>query len=60
MLRATLLYLSERPGINHFVRHSPLARRGASRFVAGEALELAERLANIAFIIGNVVRERLS
>jgi len=41
MLRATLLFLSERQGINTFVRRNPLARRGASRFVAGETLDEA-------------------
>jgi proline dehydrogenase len=41
MLRATLLFLSERQGINSFVRRNPLARRGASRFVAGETLDEA-------------------
>ena len=41
MLRATLLLLSGQSRINRFVRRNPLARRGASRFVAGESLEEA-------------------
>jgi proline dehydrogenase len=41
MLRSTLLYLSEQKQINAFVRRNPLARRGASRFVAGETLDEA-------------------
>jgi proline dehydrogenase len=36
MLRATLLWLSEQPRIFRFVRRNRLARRLASRFVAGE------------------------
>ena len=41
MLRTTLLYLSEQKQINAFVRRNALARRGASRFVAGETLDEA-------------------
>jgi proline dehydrogenase len=41
MFRSTLLYLSEQKQINAFVRRNPLARRGASRFVAGETLDEA-------------------
>jgi proline dehydrogenase len=41
MLRRALLYLSEQPQINRFVRRNGLARRGASRFVAGETLDEA-------------------
>ncbi len=41
MFRATLLYLSEQKQINAFVRRNRLARRGASRFVAGETLDEA-------------------
>lgn len=41
MLRATLLYLSEQKQVNAFVRRNALARRGASRFVAGETLDEA-------------------
>src|SRR5262245_46894562 len=36
MLRAILLWLSEQPQIFRFVRRNRLARRLASRFVAGE------------------------
>ena len=39
MLRQTFLYLSNQPRIFRFVRHNGLARRFASRFVAGEALD---------------------
>lgn len=39
MLRAPLLWLSEQPQIFRFVRRSRLARRFASRFVAGETPE---------------------
>ena len=38
MLRQTLLYLSNQPQIFRFVRGNPLAKRFASRFVAGETL----------------------
>jgi proline dehydrogenase len=38
MFRQTLLYLSSQPRIFNFVRHNGLARKFASRFVAGEAL----------------------
>jgi proline dehydrogenase len=38
MFRQTLLYLSNQPRVFNFVRHNGLARRFASRFVAGEAL----------------------
>jgi proline dehydrogenase len=41
MLRTMLLYLSEQPRIFRLVRGSRLARRLASRFVAGETLETA-------------------
>jgi proline dehydrogenase len=41
MLRASLLYLSEQPRVFSFVRGNRLARRFASRFVAGETLETA-------------------
>jgi proline dehydrogenase len=41
MFRSTLLYLSEQKQINAFVRRNRLARRGASRFVAGETLDEA-------------------
>ncbi|MGH7720777.1 MAG: proline dehydrogenase family protein, partial [Gemmatimonadaceae bacterium] len=43
MLRQTLLYLSNQPQVFNFVRHNRLAKRFASRFVAGETLEDALR-----------------
>ena len=39
MIRASLLWLSERQSIFRFVRRNGLARRMASRFVAGETAE---------------------
>ncbi len=41
VLRAGLLWLSEQPHIFQFVRRNGLARRFASRFVAGETVETA-------------------
>ena len=41
MMRSTLLWLSQRQGIFNFVRHNFLARKFASRFVAGETVETA-------------------
>jgi proline dehydrogenase len=41
MLRAGLLWLSEQPTVFRFVRSNGLARRFASRFVAGETIETA-------------------
>jgi proline dehydrogenase len=41
MLRAGLLYLSEQPRVFRFVRSNGLARRFASRFVAGETIDTA-------------------
>lgn len=41
MLRRTFLYLSNQPRLFHFVRHNAMAKRFASRFVAGETLETA-------------------
>jgi len=41
MLRTFLLYLSRQPGIFRFVRHNGLAKRFASRFVAGEMIATA-------------------
>jgi proline dehydrogenase len=41
MLRASLLWLSEQPRIFRFVRSNRLARRFASRFVAGETVDTA-------------------
>ena len=39
MLRRTLLYLSNHPGLFRYVRRSRFAKRAASRFVAGETLD---------------------
>lgn len=39
MLRQGLLWLSQQNGIFRFVRSNPLARRFASRFVAGETID---------------------
>jgi len=39
MFRSTLLYLSNQPRIFRFVRNNGLAKRFASRFVAGERLD---------------------
>ena len=41
MLRASLLWLSEQPHVFRFVRRNGLARRFASRFVAGETVNEA-------------------
>ena len=41
MLRNTLLYLSNQPRVFGFVRTNSIARRFASRFVAGETLDTA-------------------
>ncbi|HTT67270.1 MAG TPA: proline dehydrogenase family protein [Gemmatimonadales bacterium] len=41
MLRRTFLYLSEQPQIFAFIRGNRLARRLASRFVAGETMDSA-------------------
>jgi proline dehydrogenase len=41
MLRQTFLWLSRHDGVFSFVKHNPLARRVASRFVAGETVERA-------------------
>jgi proline dehydrogenase len=41
MLRASLLYLSEQQQVFTFVRRNPLAKKFASRFVAGETLDTA-------------------
>lgn len=38
MFRSTLLYLSNQPRVFRFVRHNKLAKKFASRFVAGETL----------------------
>ena len=41
MIRNTLLYLSNQPNVFKFVRNNRLAKRFASRFVAGETIEEA-------------------
>lgn len=41
MLRQTFLYLSNQPQVFRFVRRNRLAKRFASRFVAGETLDTA-------------------
>lgn len=41
MLRSVLLYLSNQPRVFRFVRNNGMAKRFASRFVAGETLEEA-------------------
>jgi proline dehydrogenase len=41
MLRSALLYLSNQPRVFQFIRHNGLAKRFASRFVAGEAVDSA-------------------
>jgi proline dehydrogenase len=41
MLRSTLLYLSQQPGVFRFVRNNRLAKSFARRFVAGETLDEA-------------------
>ena len=41
MLRQTLLYLSNQPRVFRFIRHNPLAKGFAARFVAGETIESA-------------------
>ncbi|HKI95812.1 MAG TPA: proline dehydrogenase family protein [Gemmatimonadales bacterium] len=41
MLRSAFLWLSERRGVFNFVKRNGLARRFASRFVAGETLDTA-------------------
>ena len=41
MLRSALLYLSNQPRVFQFVRNNGLAKRFASRFVAGETLDEA-------------------
>ena len=46
MLRAGLIWLSERPRLFHLVRRNGLARRLATRFVAGETLDAGEDAAH--------------
>ena len=44
MLRASLLWLSEQPRVFRFVRSNGVARRLASRFVAGETVDSAVKV----------------
>jgi proline dehydrogenase len=46
-MRQGLLWLSERRGVFNFVRRNGLARRFASRFVAGETIEQAVEAAKV-------------
>lgn len=66
MMRSTLLWLSERQSIFNFVRRNRLAKRFASRFVAGETIatavdaarELEARgIATTLDLLGESVRE---
>ncbi len=41
MLRSALLYLSDQPKVFSFVRHNRMAKSLATRFVAGETLDMA-------------------
>ncbi len=57
MVRAGLLWLSERPRIFQFVRRNGLARRFAARFVAGETIDsgvAAARELNVAGITASL------
>ncbi len=57
MMRAGLLWLSERPAVFRFVRENGLARKFASRFVAGETVDAAlaaRRELNSAGITGTI------
>ncbi len=45
MMRSGLLWLSERKSIFNFVRSNPLAKKFASRFVAGETISTGEAAA---------------
>jgi proline dehydrogenase len=47
MLRRTFLWLSERRGVFDFVKRNGIARRIASRFVAGETVESAVEAARL-------------
>ena len=55
MLRSTFLWLSENPGIFSFVKRNRLARRIASRFVAGETLDAAIEAARATNAKGLIV-----
>src|SRR5690348_8541888 len=57
MLRSALLYLSNQPRVFRFVRNNALAKRFATRFVAGETL--AEALAVVRTLNGRGIRASL-
>ncbi|MDF1505908.1 proline dehydrogenase family protein, partial [Roseisolibacter sp. H3M3-2] len=57
MLRNALLYLSNQQAVFRFVRHNGLAKRFASRFVAGETIEGA--LDAVAALNGRGIRASL-
>ena len=57
MLRSALLYLSNQPRVFKFVRNNGLAKKFASRFVAGETL--AEALAAVRALNGRGIRASL-
>ncbi len=46
MLKGTLLYLAQNQRMHNFVLHNPVARSASHRFVAGEALNDAIRVAH--------------
>ena len=57
MLRSALLYLSNQPRVFRFVRDNGLAKKFASRFVAGETLD--EALAAVRALNGRGIRASL-
>ncbi|HEX4681703.1 MAG TPA: proline dehydrogenase family protein [Gemmatimonadaceae bacterium] len=57
MLRSSLLYLSNQPRIFRFVRNNKLAKKFASRFVAGETLD--EALAAVKTLNGHGITASL-
>jgi proline dehydrogenase len=57
MLRSALLYLSNQPRVFRFVRDNGLAKKFASRFVAGETLD--EALAAVRVLNGRGIRASL-
>jgi proline dehydrogenase len=57
MLRSALLYLSNQPRVFEFVRNNGLAKRFASRFVAGETLD--EALEAVRILNGRGIRVSL-
>jgi proline dehydrogenase len=52
MIRESLLYLSESAAANKLVTGTPIARRLAERFVAGETMEDAVRVARASNELG--------